>query len=191
MTATPMDRIASLLVEAGYRRVPTPLSIAGLDFEVPLAFVGGATSPDLVLVADTAFEPEQRILRKLEGVARALDVVASKRPLTAVIAGPRPSSSVLDAMSRVCRVLPVNSAPDSDAEAVIRNWLAVLLPLHLPEPSRGIADPLSEVARHLSGLDPEVARLVERAQDGPGAVQALLYELVAGPVSGLDAGSEA
>ncbi|MDJ0390239.1 hypothetical protein QMO56_19180 [Roseomonas sp. E05] len=181
-----MDRIALMLTEAGYRPVPTPLNIAGLIFDLPLAFVGGDTSPDLIVVADTAFEPEQRILQKVEGVARALDVVKSKRPLTAVLAGPRPTSPVLDAMSRVCRVLPVGSAPGGDTEAGIRNWLAVLMPLHLPDPSGGIADPLSEIRKHLDGLEPEVAKLVERAESGVEAVQSRLYEVVAEPVSNME-----
>lgn len=190
MTATPMDRIALILAESGYRTVPTPLNIAGLAFDVPLAFVGGDTSPDLIIVADTAFEPEQRILKKLEGIARALDVVGSKRPLTTVLAGPRPGPSVLDTMSRVCRVLPVGFALDGDVEAGIKNWLAVLLPLHLPEPSSGIADPLNEVAKHLDGLDPQIAELIEYAKDGVQAVQARLYELVAEPVSEIEADLE-
>lgn len=185
MTATPVDRIASMLDGAGYRRVPMPLSIAGLTFDLPMAFVGGDTSPDLILVADTAFEPEQRILKKVEGVARTLDVVGSKRPLTAVLAGPRPRSSVLDAMSRVCRVLPVGSDQDGDAEASLRNWLAVLLPLHLPEPDSGIADPISEVNRNLDGLEPKVVDLVGCAEGGAQAVRAKLYELVAEFAAGL------
>lgn len=190
MIATPMDRIASMLDEAGYRRLEVPLKIAGLEFDLPMAFVGGDTSQDLVLVADTAFEPEQRILRKLEGVARALDVLSSRRPLTAVLAGPRPGATVLDAMSRVCRVLPTGTAFEGDGEAAIKNWLAVLLPLHLPQPSGEIPNPLDEVAASLDGFEPEIAALVETARDGTEAVKARFYELVAESVSHLDSSTE-
>lgn len=186
MTATPMDRVASMLDDAGFRRVTTPLAIAGLKFDLPMVFIGSNPSPDLILVADTAFEPERRILQKVEGVARALDVVGSKRPLTAILAGPRPNSGVLDALSRVCRVLPIGSVSDGDPDTNLRNWLAVLLPLRLPAPSRGIADPLAEVSRNLDGLEPAVAELVDRAEGGVEAVQARLYELVAEPVAGLN-----
>jgi hypothetical protein len=179
MTAsTPVDRVAELLAGAGYRRVATPLEIAGLKFELPAAFVGASPSPDLILIADTAFEDELRILRKIEGIARAMDVVRSKRPLTAVLAGPRPSSAILDSMSRVCRVLPIGAPLGEDPDATLRNWLAVLMPLNLPEPSASIADPLTEIAGQLGGLQPEVAGLVDLAQHGSDAVQARLHEII-------------
>jgi hypothetical protein len=180
MTAqtTPVDRVAEVLAGAGYRRLATPLEIAGLKFDLPAAFVGTSPSPDLIVVADTAFDEEHRILRKIEGIARAMDVVRSKRPLTAVLAGPRPSSVVLDSMSRVCRVLPIGTILDEDPDVALRNWLAVLMPLNLPEPSASIADPLTEIAGHLQGLLPEVAGLVDLAHQGADAVQARLHEII-------------
>jgi hypothetical protein len=191
MTApTPVDRVAEVLAGAGYRRIAVPLEIAGLRFDLPAAFVGGSPSPDLVIVADTAFDQEKRILQKLEGVARAMDVVRSKRPLTAVLAGPRPSSAVLDSMSRVCRVLPIGTILEADADATLRNWLAVLMPLRLPEPNAGIADPLAEIAGQLAGLDPDVASLVELAPEGAAAVQSRLHSLISEPLVEEDFGDQ-
>jgi len=145
-------------------------------------------SPDLILIADSAFEDEHRILKKIEGIARAMDVVGSKRPLTAVLAGPRPSAAVLDAMSRVCRVLPIGTILDGNPDVALQNWLAVLMPLHLPEPSASIADPLSEIAKQLDGLRPEVASLVELAEKGADAVQSRLHEIIAEPLADEDLG---
>jgi len=175
---TPVDRVAEVLGSAGYRRIATPLEIAGLTFDVPAAFVGSSPSPDLIVVADSAFDDEQRILKKIEGIARAMDVMQSRRPLTAIVAGPRPSSAVLDAMSRVCRVLPVGTILDEDADAALSNWLAILMPLNLPEPSASIADPLNEIASQLEGIQPEVASLVDQARQGADAVQSRLYALI-------------
>jgi hypothetical protein len=191
MTAsTPVDRVAEVLTGAGYRRVSTPLDIAGLQFDLPAAFVGTSPSPDLIVVADTAFDQEQRILKKIEGIARAMDVVRSKRPLTAVLAGPRPSSAVLESMSRVCRVLPIGTILDADADATLRNWLAVLMPLSLPVPNASIADPLTEIAGQLGGLDPEIAALVDVAPQGADAVQSRLHTLIVEPLDEEDAGKE-
>lgn len=92
---TPVDRVAHFLASAGFRRLPVPLEVAGLKFDFPVAFVGSAPSPDLIVIADTAFDNEQRILKRIEGLARALDVVQSKRPLTIVVAGPRPHSATV------------------------------------------------------------------------------------------------
>ena len=191
MTAsTPVDRVAEILAGAGYRRVATPLEIAGLKFELPAAFVGSSPSPDLILVADTAFDDERRILRKTEGIARAMDVVRSKRPLTAVLVGPRPSSATIDSMSRVCRVLPIGTILGEDADAVLRNWLAVLMPLSLPEPSTSIADPLTEIATQLGDLLPEVSSLVDFAQRGADAVQSRLHEIISEPLADEDVDDE-
>lgn len=175
---TPVGRITTLLLEAGYRSVSAPLVIGGLKFDFPAALVGTETSPDLILIADTAFEQEERLVAKLEGVARALDVARSKRPLTVVVAGPRPTSANLEAMSRVCRVLPTGTVLDKDAVSSLRNWLAVLLPLRLPEAHAPIADAIEQLSKLDAGLDHEVADLVFEAKQGSKAVQARLHQII-------------
>lgn len=175
---TPVERITRLLMEDGYRSVSTPLVIGGLKFDFPAALVGIEPSPDLILIADTAFEQEERLVTKLEGVARSLDVARSKRPLTVVIAGPRPSSANLEAMSRVCRVLPTGTLLDKNTEGSLRNWLAVLLPLRLPEAHAPIADALEQLSKLGAGLDPEVAALVTPAKQGTRAVQLRLHQII-------------
>jgi len=175
---TPVGRITAQLLEAGYRSVSGPLVIGGLKFDFPAALVGTEPSPDLILIADTAFEQEERLVAKLEGVARALDVARSKRPLTVVVAGPRPTSANLEAMSRVCRVLPTGTVLDKDPEASLRNWLAVLLPLRLPEAHAPIADALEQLSKLGTGLDQEVADLVVPAKQGTRAVQLQLHQII-------------
>jgi hypothetical protein len=117
MTPTPTDRIMSALLAADYRSV-SPLELAGLSFDFPAAFMGDERSLDLILVADLAFDEPKRLLQRVESVARTLDVMRSKRPITLVLAGPKPNRDVLDAMSRVCRVLPITSGKSEDADAV-------------------------------------------------------------------------
>lgn len=180
---TPVGRITSMLLEAGYRSVSTPLVIGGLKFDFPAVLVGTETSPDLILIADTAFEEEERLVARLEGVARSLDVARSKRPLTVVIAGPRPSSTNLELMSRVCRVLPTGILLDKDADGLLRNWLAVLLPLRLPEAHASIADAVEQISKLGAGLDQEVAKLVVPAKNGTRAVQLQLHKIIDAAVS--------
>lgn len=175
---TPVGRITAQLLAAGYRSVSAPLVIGGLKFDFPAALVGTEPSPDLILIADTAFDQEERLVAKLEAVARALDVARSKRPLTVVIAGPRPTSANLEAMSRVCRVLPTGTVLDKDPEGSLRNWLAVLLPLRLPEAHAPIADALEQLSKLGTGLDQEVADLVVPAKQGTRAVQMQLHQII-------------
>jgi hypothetical protein len=178
MTATtPVERVAAVLGAAGYRRLEMPLRIAGLDFDLAAGFLGDELSPDLVLVGDTAFDSEQRIQQKLEGVARVLDVMRSRRPMTVVLVGPRPRLTTLDAISRVCRVLPVG---DAEGDAPLRDWLAVLLPLDLPEPA-GEAEDLAETFDDGTGQDDITAALRAAARRGENAVRERLHALIAEP----------
>ena len=182
ISPTPVDRIASVLTDAGYLRLPVPLEIAGLEFSLAAAFLGTSPSPDLILVEDIAYEEEGRILRKIEGIARAMDVVQSKRPLTVILAGPRPRSTTIEAMCRVCRVLPVGTDQDEDSDQTLENWLSVLMPLKLPEPNTGIADPMAAISEDLDGLPAEVAELVELAGRGTDAVRTRLHEIISEPL---------
>jgi len=168
---TPVDEIAQILEEGGYRRLSVPLRIAGLSFDLPAAFLGTTPSPDLIVIADTAFESDERILSKIEGIARALDVVRSKRPVTAVLAGPRPRTPIIDALAKVCRVLPIGTALDATPAATLRTWLAVLLPLSLPAPSQELADPLGQISTNIDDLHPSVAGLIPFATQGADVVQ--------------------
>lgn len=137
MTAiTPVERVCDALVKAAYVRLDRPLTIATLTIDLPAAFVGAGTSPDLIVVGDLAEDSSERLQQKVETVARALDAMRSVRPLTVIVAGPRPSPASLLGMARVARVLPVGMAD----EAQLKNWLAVLLPLDLPEPREGVVD---------------------------------------------------
>lgn len=128
--AVPAERVADLLMSAGYRRIPSPLQMAGLDFDVAGAFVGVGHSADLVVIGDMAADGERKVLQQIEGIARALDVMRSHRPLTTVIVGPRPVGKILEALAQVGRVLPVGEAIDPQD---LIDRLAVLLPLRLPE----------------------------------------------------------
>lgn len=178
---TPIEQIAIMLTDAGFRSLGASLSVAGLTFEFPAIFVGTPPSPDLVIVVDTAVEAPQRLVGRIEGLARALDVVGSRRPLTAVLAGPRPATSVLEALTKVCRVLPVNTmleASDADLLIGLRNWLAVLLPLDIPTPARQLADPISEVSSRTADLDPGVVALIKVADRGTVAVRHRFHELI-------------
>ena len=179
MTATtPVELVSQLLEAAHFRRVSTPLEIAGLQIDVPGVFVGSEPSPDLVLVGDTVSQTSKQLQQAVEVVGRALDIKASRRPITLVLVGPRPEPSALRAMSRVARVLPVGEAPD---DAALQNWLAVLLPLKLPEPNEARGETAS--LELLQRADDPIAReLVAVARRGEGATVAeRLHALVDEP----------
>jgi hypothetical protein len=173
---TPVERVARALEDANFRRMPAPLEIAGITFDAIAAFVGTPPSPDLVVVGDTSLQTSRDIQRVVEGVGRALDVMRSRRPLTLVLVGPRLESKAISSLSRYARVLPVGESADADS---LSNWLAVLLPLQLPQPgeARGI-DSLQELR---SGADPIGIELIDLALTDPDGIAGRFVEMVEEP----------
>ncbi|WP_229007342.1 hypothetical protein [Methylophilus sp. Leaf408] len=182
MTATtPVEKVAAVLSAANFKRVTVPLNLAGIQFDIPAAFVGTGTSSDLILLVDTAFDSEKRIQQKVEGIARALDSIKSLRPLTTVVAGPRPRSAFIDAMSRVSRVLPLGVSAENYQNTNMLNWLAVLLPLDLPEPE----DLQKDIVFAFTDIEKEDTikmALIESSNQGTEAVESRLNTLISEPL---------
>lgn len=165
--AMPSERVADVLVNSGYRRISPPLQVAGLTFDVAAAFVGVGHSADLVVICDMAADGERKVLQQVEGIARALDVMRSHRPLTIVIVGPRPVGKTLEALAQVGRILPVEEAVDP---ADLRDRLAILLPLELPATLTADRDLGAGEALSLPD-DPLAADLLEVSKLGEEAVK--------------------
>ena len=177
--ATILERIIGLLTTAGFRSLDTPVTIAGVKFDFDAVLVGTGSMPDLVIVVDTTIEKDEKVRTKMEAVARALDVVRSKRSLTAILAGPRPRTSALEAISKVCRVLPIGTLSGSESdEAALKNWLAVLMPLTLPQVRDVIADPMSQLLESVDQGDPIVVELLVEAPHGVEGVEEAFHNLV-------------
>lgn len=163
----PAERVAALLVEAGYRRIDLPLEMAGLTFDIAGAFVGVGHSADLVLIGDMAADGERKVVQQVEGIARALDVMRSHRPLSTIIVGPRPIGKALEALAQVGRILSVDEALDP---AELRDQLAVLLPLELPATLLANRDLGREESFALPD-DPLAGALMEASNFGEDAVR--------------------
>ena len=194
MTSTsPVDRVVEILLGARFLLMKQPLVVASVPFEFPALLIGTGNSPDLIAIVDSVTDTEPRIRQKLDGFARALDVAGSRRPLTAVIAGPKPSDTTLEALSRVCRVLPVGTPSGEGADAALRDWLAVLLPLRLPDANSAAVDPSGELVKALpAGLDDGLRKmLLDAASKGSSSVQEALKELIVSSLTGLDQITEA
>ena len=180
-SSTAVERIVELLGMVGYRQLSTPFEIGRLPFNFSAALVGTGRLPDLILVADTSSEDERRIQRQLEAVARAMDVVGSKRPLTAVVIGPRPQSNCLSAMSQVCRVLPLGIVTKDYPDTVLKDWLAVLMPLTLPTQGSQVADTDTEIRNRLTNLPADIVAMLELAEKGSNAVEKHMVALISAP----------
>jgi hypothetical protein len=176
--STPVGRVTVALENAGYQRIADGLQVGELRFQFPAAFVKPKSSAELILVADIASESEVQLTRKVDGVARALDIAASTRSLTLVVTGPRPSASTLESLGRVCRVLPTGNISGADGNEILQNWLAVLLPLTLPQPESVAGNSLARIHAAAQNLDEATRKLIDVASQGKEAVSKELYSII-------------
>ncbi len=169
--------VLSVLEGAGFERLPEPLTIAGTEFGFDAAARGTHSSHDLVLVA-TDRVPRLRLQRLVAGLARSLDLAASRRPVSLVLMDEVAASDRIE-LERYARVLPVGSvAPDL---AEIEKAVAVLLPLKLPEAELAHgSDPVNEVMAVLgpAKTTSDHLALVHASADGPDAVREALRRFV-------------
>lgn len=170
---TGVQDVLSVLNGSGFKTLPKPLVVAGTEFDFEAAARGQNSSHDLVLIATDRISP-LRLQRLVAGLARSLDLAASRRPMNLVLMGGIGAPDRIE-LERYARVLPIGSvAPDT---AQIEEAIAVLLPLKLPEDELLHGnDPVNEV---MAALGPEKTTrahiaLLRTASDGPDAVREAL-----------------
>lgn len=184
-TAGPVRRVVATLTDEGYEQVNEQMRVGGIGFQFA-AMLAGRASLDLVVVVDTALGVEEDSLRaQVQGLARALDLVRSRRSLTVVFVGPHPSAALVQTLSGVARVLRTGS-PGPEDDAALRRAIAVLLPLEVPSGDEDAAQSWGALRRRIvEGLPPEVERLVERSRSGSASVEAALRDFLAEPLKGI------
>ena len=170
---TGVQDVMTVLEGAGFERLPKPLTVAGTEFDFEAAARGTQHSHDLILVA-TDQVPRQRLQRLVAGLARSLDLAASRRPMSLVLMGEVAAADRIE-LERCARVLHIGSTEPDVAE--IEEAVAVLLPLKLPnaELVHG-SDPINEVMSALGPLrtTSDHIALVKAAADGPDTVREAL-----------------
>jgi hypothetical protein len=182
--SAPIKRARELLAEAGLRPLTPPVTVAGIPFDFSVILIAD-DSLDLVVLVDTVEDgPEEEARREIGGLARALDVAGSRRPLTVALIGPRWSELTERAMARVARVLVCEVVLDDDAMAALHDALAVLLPLTLTtapqEPTESWANVRAQLQKGAGG--PDLADLLGAAPRGAGRVRNALVRFLAEPV---------
>lgn len=139
---TTSENVVQILVaEGGYRELPRPLQIGSLTFDFTYALVAGEKANDLVVVIELkSTTSDDSVIRKILSLTRALDVLNSRRPVTAVLTSGQATSEIVRSISRVCRVLPIGAPSGPNAIEAVRDWLSVLLPLAAPPPVETLVD---------------------------------------------------
>lgn len=157
--------VLAVLENAGFQKLPRPLTVVGTEFDFEAAVRGTGTSHDLVLIA-TDQVPKRRLQRLVAGLARSLDLASSRRPVSLVLLGAIATSERVE-LERYARVLSVGAPSPSTSK--IEEAIAVLLPLKLPNADLVHGnDPVNEVMGNLgvSKNTPDHIALIRAAANG-------------------------
>jgi hypothetical protein len=181
------ERVVDILVgEGGYRLLPKPLKVGSLSFDFTDVLAAGGRANDLVIVielrGDTA---DDAVIRKVLALTRALDVLQSKRSVTAVLTSGQAAPETVQSLSRVCRVLPVGSPSGANAVGDLRDWLSALLPLSQPPAVDTFVDWEGDLRRAIpaDAAGPLMDELLRIAPDGRSAIEEALARSIAGSVN--------
>jgi len=181
MTTT-CERVVKILVNEGkYRELAQPMKIGSLSFTFDCALVGSGRANDLVIVIELKGETsDEGLIRKILALTRALDVLRSRRPVTAVLTSGPALPETIQSLGRVCRVLPIGAPSGPEAEDVVRDWLLALLPISEPAPQEGIGDWASDLHTRIpsSNWGAFTDSLVAASLVGKQAVEALLANTI-------------
>jgi len=187
----PIQRVVALLEGAGYEVIEQPRPIGGIPFEFE-AMLAGVGSLDLIAVIDVDAESDRGRLRgRVEGLARALDLVRSRRSLTLVLVGVRPEPELIQALARVGRILLTTAPPGDEGEVEMRDALAVLLPLQIATGPESAAESWVAARASIAAAYPAEANgVLAAASAGAAAVEEALGELLMEPLRAVSANDE-
>lgn len=167
-SSSPTEIVVEFLSRSQFRAVATPFVVGSIPFEFDAILVGTGSVADVVVVIDTTMRDSQDwIVRQVVGLGRALDAMKSLRPVNIVLVGPKLSAAPAEAVFRVGRILNVK---DVHSEYELKNSLAVLLPLEVPQPRSAVID-VTHVVKHSADENTFEARLFSAARLGPDEVR--------------------
>lgn len=182
--ADQVSRVIGILRDAGYQSVTQPIIIGGIPFEFAAILTKGA-SLELITVVDTVLESEQETLRaQVEGLARALDLVGSRRALTVILVGPLPNQSIVGELKQVARVLSIAAGARDGDEPALEDALAAMLPLELSAAGEETVSSWPSVRDDLRARYPtkDIEPIFKAVPRGPRQVQAALHAALIEPL---------
>jgi hypothetical protein len=176
------DRVLDILVrEGGYRELPKPFKVGSIPFDFTHALVAGERANDLVIVIELKGDTfDDGVVRKIMTLTRALDVMRSKRPVTAVLTSGQPRTETVQSISRVCRVLPIGAPTGPGAASAVRDWLSVLLPLTQQQSVETLLDWEADLSATTTASPKGefMDALIEAAPRGKEAVETVLADAI-------------
>lgn len=181
MTTT-SERVVEILVQQGkYRELSQPMKIGSLSFEFDHTLVASEHANDLVIVIKLkSGTSDEALVRKVLALTRALDVLKSRRSVTAVLTSGPALPETVQSISRVCRVLPIGAPSGPKAAEAVRDWLSVLLPISQPAMVDTLVDWIGDLRAEIPAIaaGPFADALVAAAPLGKQAVEHRLADAI-------------
>lgn len=176
------DHVLDILIrEGGYRQLPKPFKVGSIPFEFTHALVASERANDLVIVIELKGDTvDDGVTRKVMALTRALDVMRSKRPVTAVLTSGQPRTETVQSISKVCRVLSIGAPTGPDATRAVRDWLSVLLPLIQQPPVETLLNWEADlsVTTTTSSKSEFMDALIDAAPRGREAIETVLADVI-------------
>jgi hypothetical protein len=72
---------------------------------------------------------------------------------------------------------------DGDEDDTLKNWLAVLMPLHLPQTTDAAGDPMKELLQNVDKDDVVAVELLSAAPRGEKEVENALHRIINEPLA--------
>jgi hypothetical protein len=186
MTST-TERVVEILVgEGGYHEIPQPMKIGALSFEFAYALVASGHANDLVIVIELKSDTsDEVVIRKVMALTRALDVLRSRRSVTAVLTSGQAMPETVQSISRVCRVLPIGAPTGPKATEVVHDWLSVLLPIGKSQAVETFVDWEGDLRRYISSATagPLTEEFLVSAPLGKSAVEDVLARSIGASIA--------
>jgi hypothetical protein len=182
----PVKQVVGFLENAGYDSVEQPKPVGGIPFEF-VAMLAGRSSLDLIVLVDLAVDTDDRaIRRRVEALARALDLVRSRRSLTVILVGPLRGAGLIQSIASVARVLTVGTPVVGDDQS-LRDALAVLLPLEVVTEDDEASEAWALRREAIRAAHPnETEAVLLASRSGTRTVREALRDLLREPVEQLD-----
>lgn len=111
MNEQKLKTVLNVLSQRGtYRQQPQLVTVAEVDFQFDAIFRGPGDSEAMVVVMTGIEERVASVVSKVRALSHTMLRSGSKRPLTFVMLVDQESSPLVEAVSRICRVVTVTAA---------------------------------------------------------------------------------
>lgn len=182
MISKQVEIIAKFLEGEGLKLWPKTMIIRGISFDFDGVMFAAEGFSDIVLLIDAVSHDLDSRIRRIHGLAKALDFLGKTNPLTTVVIGRTPNAVQYEQIMQVSRVLTVSDfnpqAGSEQLQRLLKNSLSILTPLDVGEDLNATPSGDQLVGDLFDEIEEEIAALETEAKFGSERVEATMMALL-------------